>query len=100
MGPATVSEIYFLYHRIVFHNSYFPSIHSVRKMKWTIPFFLGTIWCMQLVGQAASAIVRERLNVDDDNEVIAKHARQHATACKGDKPKSGMQRRRKYDDGG
>merc|ERR1711942_364550 len=40
------------------------SIHSIRKMKWTIPFFLGMIWCMQLVGQAAN--VRERLTVDDD----------------------------------
>merc|ERR1719411_1564315 len=35
-------------------------------MKWTIPFFLGMILCMQLVGQAAAAIVRERLNLGKD----------------------------------
>merc|ERR1711970_171328 len=65
------------------HKSYCLSIYIIRKMKWAIPFFLGTIWCLQLVGQAA--IVRERLNGDDNivNQDITKDTDKGKTSeCK------------------
>merc|ERR1711970_300912 len=77
-----VTEKLFLDH-FVSASTASSNIQIISKMKWTIPFFLGMIWGMQLVGQAA--IVRERLNLDDgivDRDIAEDTDRSKRSECK------------------